>query len=130
VIIKRAWHKRIRVTVSPHLEANEGVVAAVPATPHGAILWWLIDLLRRRSKVYVIALTNSRLLVLSIGTGLKRQTDIVWAEARAEIYVDRWHEGRMVLRRRTTGEGLDVEVPMTWWREAKTIAAELSPSVS
>lgn len=128
-MLKRRWRKRIDAATRNLLESGERLVAAFPAeTPEGAPVNWLIDFLRKRYRVYVVALTNSRVLILSRITAFS-SFKLTWAHARSDVSITRWADGRLALRGSGLTEELDLEVPVIWWKEAKRFRAELADSI-
>ncbi|MFY9586917.1 MAG: hypothetical protein WAT66_05615 [Actinomycetota bacterium] len=84
---------------------------------------WLVDYLRRRYRVYLVALTSSRVLVLS-RTGAFSQFALTWSEDRRSFSVTSPIEGRLSLR--GVQLALDLEVSPAWATEVARFQAELA----
>jgi hypothetical protein len=129
MILKRRWRKRIDTATRNLLESGERLVVAFPGeTPEGTPVNRLIDFLRKRYRVYVVALTNSRVLILSRIRAFS-SFELTWAHARSDVSIARWSDGRLALRRRGLTE-LDLEVAVLWGREVDRFRAELLGSGS
>ena len=123
-MFKRGWRRKIEEATTGLLERGESVIVAFPAeTAESAPTSWLVDYLRRRYRVYLVALTSSRVLVLS-RTGAFSQFALTWSEDRRGFSVTSPIEGRLSLR--GVQLALDLEVSPAWATEAARFQAELA----
>ena len=123
-MFKRGWRRRIDEATTGLLEKGESLVVAFPAeTPEAAPTSWLVDFLRRRYSLYLVALTSSRVLVLSRVAAFS-SFRLTWSEARIAVSVTGSADVRLTLR----GEhfALDLEVPAVWRAEAQLLKNELA----
>jgi hypothetical protein len=128
MMLKRRWRKRIDAATRNLLESGEQLVAAFPAeTPEGTPVNWLIDFLRKRYRVYVVALTDSRVLILSRIRAFS-SFELTWAHARRDVRIARGTDRRLALRRKGLAEELDLEVGGIWWKEVRRFRAEIASS--
>lgn len=125
-MLKRRWRNRIAAATRNLLESGERLVVAFPGeAPEGAPVNRLIDFLRKRYRVYVVVLTDSRLLILSRISAFS-SFELTWAHARPDVSIARWTDGRLALRRRGLSEQLDLEIPVAWWKEVERLRAGLA----
>ena len=123
-MFKRRWRRRIEEATIALLQPGENRIVGFPAeAPEAAPTSWLVDFLRRRYRVYVVVLTNSRMLVFSRIHAFST-FQLTWSEARTAVTVSLPTDGRLALR----GEQLtlDLEVSPWWQPEAQLLRAELA----
>jgi len=127
-MLKRTWRRKIDEATRPHLDGSERLVTAFPAEkPASMPTDWLVDFLRRRYRVYIIALTESRVLILS-RTAAFSSFRLTWKDARSDVFLSQWTDGRLTLQSKGTNDELDVEVGVSWRHEAKRLKDELASS--
>jgi hypothetical protein len=122
-MLKRRWRRKIDEATIGLLQPSESLIVGFPAeTPEAAPTSWLVDFLRRRYRLYVVALTSERVLVLS-RTAAFSSFRLTWSEDRAAVTVT-GSDGRLSLR----GEqlALDLEFSPQWRAEAQALQTGLA----